>query len=360
MPQAPLPRKPRAAASTTTIRHVAAVAEVSQSTVSNFLNGRQMKMRPSTRQRIEVAIRELGYQRNTAARQLRTGQVQTIGLIVPSVANPFWGEVAHAVEKQALRDDRRILLCNSERDTVREAAYLSELWADGVRAVIVGTSLPEVDHLMPAIERGMQLIMMDREAQPSDPMELVSITTDNYTGTLLAAKHLIELGHRRIGFITGRMATISRHQRFTGYRAALKDAGIHFADELVWLDTDEGGYGDSDGYERGLEGANVLLGLDEPPTAIVALNDMYAIGACAAARRRGLRVPDDMSVVGFDDIFVARLVDPPLTTIAQPVERIAEEALRVIATGVGIHPHLGGPMLPSLVVRDSTASPASL
>ena len=344
-----------------TIRHVAAAANVSQTTVSNYLNGRQTRMRPTTRQRIEVAIRDLGYQRNMAARQLRTGRAQTIGLIVPSVANPFWGGIVQAVEKQALREDRRVLLCNSGRDAVTESAYLNDLWASGVRAVIIATSLPQVEHLIPAVERGMRVIMIDREAQPADPAGLVTISTDNYTGTLLATKHLIELGHRRIGFISGRMATVCRRQRLRGYRAALNDTGIDYADELVWVDSDHAGYGDIDGPERGVEGASALLGLQDPPTAMVTLNDMYAIGACAAVRRRGLRVPYDVSVVGFDDAFVATLVDPPLTTIAQPVDRIAKAALRVITSDrVGPDVRFVGPMLPSLIVRDSTAPPAGL
>jgi DNA-binding LacI/PurR family transcriptional regulator len=342
-----------------TLREVARRARVSPSTVSNLLNGRDDRMRASTRRRVLAAIEELGYQPNSAARQLRTGQVKTIGLVVPSVANPFWGSFAKAVEGQALEYDQHILLCNSERNPAREQAYVAELWADGVRAVIIGSSLPSFDHLRSAVERGMRLVAFDREPQLGDPPGLVTVSVDNRLGGLMATRHLLSLGHRNVGFISGAVATVSRRQRLAGYTEALREAGVPFRPELVWAEGPSDDFGDVDSADRGQQAMRALLRIKDPPSAVVAINDMFAIGACAAAHEEGLRVPRDVSVVGFDDIMIAALYNPPLTTIRQPLEemsRYAVEAIQRLQTDPGERQPAAVLMSPSLVVRKSTAA----
>jgi DNA-binding LacI/PurR family transcriptional regulator len=345
-----------------TIREVATRACVSPSTVSNLLNGRDGRMAAGTRSRILDAINELGYQPNSAARQLRTGQVKTVGLVVPSVANPFWGSFAEAVERQALQFDQQILLCNSERDPAREQMYVDELWASGVRAVIIGSSLPTLDHVRSAMDRGMRVVAFDREPQPSDPPGLVTVGVDNRLGGMIATSHLLSLGHADIGFVSGAIATVSRRQRLAGYREALLHAGAPPRDDLVWARGAGGGFGDVDSADLGQQGMKALLRLRRPPTAIVAINDMYAIGAIAAAHETGLRVPQDVSVVGFDDIMMAALYNPPLTTIRQPVEemtRYAVEAIQRCQQGSAGWQTSSVLMGPSLVVRRSAGPPAS-
>lgn len=343
-----------------TIREVARRAHVSPSTVSNLLNGRDERMRASTRKRILAAIEELGYRPNSAARQLRTGQVKTIGLVVPSVANPFWGGFARAVEGQALEFDQQILLCNSERDPVREQAYVDELWADGIRAVIIGSSLPSFDHLRSAVERGMHLVAFDREPQLGDPAGLVTVSVDNRLGGMMATRHLLSLGHQKIGFISAPIATVSRRQRLAGYSEALQDAGVPFRTEFVWAEGPSDDFGDVDSADRGRQGMKALLRLKERPTAVVAINDMYAIGACAAVREEGLQVPHDVSVVGFDDIMIAAVYNPPLTTVWQPLEemsRYAVEAIQRPQADLAVRQTTSVLMGPSLVIRQSTAAP---
>jgi DNA-binding LacI/PurR family transcriptional regulator len=343
-----------------TIREVARLARVSPSTVSNLINGRDERMRASTRRRVLAAIQELDYQPNSAARQLRTGQVKTIGLVVPSVANPFWGSFAKAVEGQALEYDQQILLCNSERDPAREQAYVDELWADGVRAVIIGSSLPSFDHLRSAVERGMRLVAFDREPQLGDPPGVVTVSVDNRLGGIMATRHLLSLGHQRVGFISGAIATVSRRQRLAGYSEALREAGVPFRTEFVWAAGPNDDFGDADSADRGQQGMKELLRIKDPPTAVVAINDMYAIGACAALHEAGLRVPQDVSVVGFDDIMIAALYNPPLTTIRQPLEEMTRYAVETIqrlrqnpAAGQSTSVLMG----PSLVIRKSAAAP---
>jgi len=344
---------------TPTIADIAHEASVSQSTVSNLLNGRVNRMRPETRERITRAMEKLDYRPSRVARQLRTGNASIVGLVVPSVANPFWGSWARVVEAEALQHGYQLFLCNSERDAAREREYIEQMWSRGLRSVILATSLPDLGHLRPVIDRGLQLIAFDREPQPDDPNGVVNVSIDNELGGYLAAKHCIDLGHRDIGFISGVIATISRRRRFAGYRRALKEAGIPFREELLWADAGDG-YGDVDSTQLGTRGALTLLSLNHPPTALVTVNDMYAIGACAAIRSLGYNVPE-VSVVGFDDIVLAPLYNPPLTTMRQPVQEMAKFAVGAILN------HAEGDdtqsrqrvMAPELVVRDSTAPPNS-
>ncbi|HEX4249497.1 MAG TPA: LacI family DNA-binding transcriptional regulator, partial [Pseudonocardia sp.] len=148
-----------------TIQEVARAAQVSPSTVSNVLNGRDSRMLPATKLRVEQAIERLGYRPNRAARQLRTGRIQLIGLVVPSVANPFWGRFTHLVESVAMQSGFRVLLCNSDRDPARETEYLEELWADGITSVLLCSSLPSIAHVQPYLRRGMTVVAFDRTSQ---------------------------------------------------------------------------------------------------------------------------------------------------------------------------------------------------
>lgn len=344
--------------STVTISDVAKAARTSPSTVSNLLNGRDERMSAQTRRRVLRAMEKLGYQPSRVARQLRTGVSRVVGLVVPSVANPFWGSLARVLEAEALQHGYQVLLCNSERRPDRERSYVDELWADGVRTVVLGTSLPSLSHLVPAIQRGLCLIAFDRESQPDDP-PVVSVSVDNRLGARLVTRHLISLGHRRIGFVSGTIATVSRRQRLAGYQDALAEAGLPLGDKLVWDGGEPDGYGDVESAELGRNGMAALLNLHEPPTALVTINDMYAIGAIAAAQEQGLSVPRDVSVVGFDDIVLARLFNPPLTTVRQPLEDMARYVLDVIRRAD--ETRLGTPSsivaTPELIVRASSAPP---
>ncbi len=345
--------------STVTISDVAKAARVSPSTVSNLLNGRDGQMRARTRSRVLRAMEELGYQPSRVARQLRTGVSRVIGLVVPSVANPFWGSFARVIEAEALQFGYQMLLCNSERRPERERSYVDELWADGVRTVVLGTSLPSLSHLVPAIERGLCLVSLDREAQPDDP-PVVSVSVDNRLGARLVTGHLVSLGHRRIGFVSGALATVSRRQRLAGYRDALVEAGLPLDEDLVWAGGGSEGYGDVEGAELGRKAMAAVLELPDPPTGLVTINDMYAIGAIAAAQERGIAVPKDVSVVGFDDIVLAGLYNPPLTTVRQPLEEMARLVLDFVQRAHGASSQTLSSSIvvgPQLVVRNSSGPP---
>ncbi|MBI5302859.1 MAG: LacI family DNA-binding transcriptional regulator [Chloroflexi bacterium] len=348
-------------ASEVTIEDVARLANVSASTVSNLLNGRTERMRPETLDRVQHAIEQLGYSPNRTARYLKTGHIEMIGVIVPSVANPFYGAFARCIEQAALKHGYQILLGNSERDPERERRYAEEMWSHGIRGLITGSSPLALTHLASLVERGLCIVAFDRSEQSSDALTIDSISVDNVRAAQIATQHLISLGHRRIGFLTGPVRTINRLQRLGGYRRALTDAGIAHDPDLIWEKSLASGFGDTEGIELGRQGVTELLGRANRPTALVAINDMYALGAYAGARDLGRRIPDDLSIVGIDDIVLAQVVDPPLTTVRQPLNEMAATAVETIIQRIenkssDAPQHVT--LAPELIVRKSTTKPS--
>lgn len=345
-----------------TIQHVAEAAGVSPSTVSNLLNGRTNRMVPATRDRITQAIAELGYRPNRAARQLRNGRTQTIGLVVPSVGNPFWGAFAREIEIAALAAGCSVFLCNSERDPERERRYVEELWEDGVRGIILCTSLPSLEHVTHIIDQGLQLVTFDRPAQADDPESVISISIDNDVAGYLATKHLLDLGHTAMTFVSGSLRSVNRQGRYRGFQTAIEEAGLDASTmpQLAGLDTVP--FGDVEAADLGRNAAHSLFsGTGPAPTAVVAINDMTALGFCRGLRDLGLVVGQDVSVVGFDDIILADLYDPPLTTVRQPISRMAKLAIDEAVSrddGTALESTGRSVLLrPELVVRASSAPP---
>jgi DNA-binding LacI/PurR family transcriptional regulator len=283
------------------------------------------------------------------------------------VANPFWGTFARHLEAAALVAGYRVLLCNSERDPDRERDYLEELWADGVRGVVLCSALPSLAHVLPLVERGLALVAFDRTTQTGDLPSLVNISVDNAVGAELATRHLLALGHRRLAFVSGSLRSVNRRARLRGFEAALEEFGLTVDDALVWSGGSDDRLGDLNLPDLGRAAARELLAADRPPTAIVAINDMCALGVFAGARDAGLRVGADVSVVGFDDIVLADLASPPLTTVRQPLPAMADAAFAHLRAtlddagpGTGSNGAAGSSLLmrPELVVRASTGPPA--
>ena len=343
------------------IRDVASLAGTSVSTVSNLLNGRPDRMRPETVQRIEEAIDRLGYRPSWAARQLKTGFAPVIGLLVPSVANPFHGAVARAVEVAAQARGFKVVLGNSLRDPSRERQYAEDFFDFGIRGVIAGSSPFDLDHFGELIKRGLSIVAFDlvTTGEGNKPA-MDSVSIDNRRAGYLATQHLIDLGHRRIGYISGATPTMSRRDRLEGYRDALAGAGIDVDPRLIAAGDGARGYDDTHAAEHGRAAAHDLLRLEDPPTGLIGLNDMHAFGACAAVRDQGGSVPGDVSVVGIDDIALASLFSPPLTTVHQPIEELSEAAVDLLTKRIG-GSEPGRPRHvvfdPHLVVRGSSAAP---
>lgn len=346
-----------------TIKDVARLAGVSLSTVSNALNDRSGKMAQETADRVHSAIDALGYVPHGAARQLKRGYANIIGVLVPSVANPFWGEFVRAVEEAAFPLDFGVLVGSSDRSRERERAYAESMYQQGIRTVIFASSPVSLEHLGELARRGLFIVTFDRRFHEGDFANVDCVTVDNAYGSAMATQHLLDLGHRRIGFLSGPIETESRKDRHDGYRAALAEAAIAPRPSWLWegLGDGSGAFGDAAAADLGRAGALELLSRPEPVTAIVAVNDMLALGAFAGVRATGLKVGRDVSIVGFDDIVIAGLVEPGLTTIRQPIRQMAKSAVDLLVDR--LHPDADGRRVvpgdfkPELVVRRSTGPP---
>ena len=340
-----------------TIHDVARRAGVSTSTVSNVLNGRHERMRADTSERVIRAVEELGYAPNQMARGLKVGILPTIGLIVPSVANPFWGSFALCVEHAALARNCQVMLCNGERDPVREQRYAESMLARGIRGVILGSSPMTLSHMAGVVRRGLQLVVFDREALEGDGPRFDSVRVDNASGVRMAVGHLLGLGQRRIGFISGPISSASRGERLAAYRAALEAGGVAPDPGLVWTADASPGPVDEEGSGVGRIAAAALLRRPDPPTAFFAINDTTAFGVYAGVREAGLRIPEDVSVVGFDDIPLCGVVNPPLSTVRQPLDNLMRSAVDLLLDRVAnrsSHPAVRLTLPPELVLRGST------
>ncbi|WP_322085537.1 LacI family DNA-binding transcriptional regulator [Burkholderia sp. BCC1999] len=343
-----------------TIQDVARHAAVSVSTVSNVLNGRTGQMKPETLDRVKAAMDALQYRPSTLARQLKTGQTPLVGLLVPSMANPMYGYIAREVETCAQEQyGHRVLIGNTYRDARKEASFFDDLFAHGVRRVIVISSLADESHLERAAERGMTVVSYDRRATPGEPSKVDHVTADNEAAARLATRCLVEAGHTRLAFATVAGITVSRSDKIRGFLAAARDAGLDGHAQVL-----DGGpaneYGDAVIVDVGRALGAALAADPARPTGIVAVNDLFALGLMAGLRDGGLRVPDDVSVIGMDGHFLSAISYPALTTVQLPVTEMAEEMVRRV-----MRPDGDGPSAPeqcvftgvTLVERASVAPP---
>jgi len=304
-----------------TIEDVARSAGVSISTVSNLLNGRVERMGRDTRTRVEQAIAALGFQPSRAARLLKTGHTPMLGLLVPSIANPLYGALARAIETAAQTNHRyRVVLGNTYRDPAQEASFFDDLLSHGVRGVILVSSLAEEEHLRTAIDRGLVAVSYDRRQSPGDTLRADHVSVDNVEAGRLAAAHLLGLGHRHLAFAMPSGMTTSRRAKIDGINAAVPRSG---GTAEVVAGPAAHDYGDTDMAELGRDLAGEIARLRPRPTAVIAVNDLLAIGLIAGLRDHGLQVPADMSVVGFEDIFLSSLIRPTLTSVRFPIAEMA-------------------------------------
>jgi len=331
-----------------TIKDVARLADVSTATVSHVINDTRY-VSDELRARVLDAMEVLNYRPNVLAQGLRRGETHTIGLVVPDNANPFFAEVARVVEDVGFDRGYSVILCNTGDDLERERAYIDVLIAKQVDGIIFIAAGDHHKHLAELTDANVPLVLADRDVAQSG-VDVVLV--DNELGGHRATEHLLDLGHRRIGCIAGPSEATPSADRVKGYARALREAGVPVQQSLI----EPGDFR----YEGGEEAAARLLSLDSLPSAVFACNDLMAIGALRAIRRAGLRVPEDISVVGFDDIVLASAVSPALTTVAQPVEQLAKISTELLLSRIeGESPSdLARIVLDTeLVVRNSSASP---
>ena len=302
----------------TTMRDVANHVGVSIATVSHVINNTRY-VSEELRQRIMEAMDELGYQRNALARALRSKQSHTLGVIVPDITNPFFAELTRDIEDIAFAQGFSVILCNSNSDLGKEilhTKHLNEKQVDGVIFVAAGE---HSEHIYTLQKRGIATVLIERGGAE----DLDAVLIDNKQGGYKATQHLLELGHRHIACIAGPSKHTLRAHRVTGYRQALQDAGVSVREELIV----NGDFTTGGGYQLATE---LLTAVSPPPTAIFACNDLMAMGAIRAARENGYIVPDDLSVVGFDNISLASVMHPALTTVALPICDLGQTAVHIL------------------------------
>jgi DNA-binding LacI/PurR family transcriptional regulator len=332
-----------------TIRDVAERADVSVATVSYVVN-RTRSVAEGTRSRVQAAISELGYEPNSAARGLKSHRVATIGLVVPDLLNQFFATLVAGLESAAAERDVLVVLCSTEGSQEREAHYARLLRGrrmDGV-VYLTGTGRPPASLVKLASDE--PVVFVD-ERLPGVEVPFVGVA--NRSGARDVMRAVLAAGHERIGIIGGPPALWTAEQRLAGYREALAAAGID-PDTVPLV---AGDYREPSGHTAAAE----LLDRAEPPTAIVAANDLMAIGALTCARERGLHVPRDLSIAGFDDIPLARLLQPALTTVRQPAWELGREAAELLFARIDDPSGAPGRTeLPAeLVQRDSVIPPSS-
>jgi LacI family transcriptional regulator len=300
------------------ITDVAQRAGVSISTVSRVLNNSDYPIRPETRQKVLEAIEELQFRPNDVARSLLLKQTHTIGLIVPDISNPYYPELSLGVEATASEHGYAVIFCNTSRRPEKVEYYLDVLLqkrADGIIIAGGGTDLSQISQ--GTLRSDTKIALVGKHHLP-----FPSVQVDNFGAALEITSHLLNLGHRHIAFISGPPNLTSVQDRLAGYKASLEERGISEDNRLIC----EGDFGAESGYSATLS----LLRGEPTPTAIFAANDRMAISAMAAAADVGLRVPNDLTVVGFDDIITASLVRPSLTTVALPAYEIGASAMRLM------------------------------
>jgi LacI family transcriptional regulator len=329
---------------TPTLADVANHAGVSTMTASRALNGRS-GVSQSTRDRVVASSKALGYVANISARGLVGGRMNILGMVVPDLATQYTGEVVAGAGEAANELGFDLLLYTTSSDVGRErerAVLLTNGLADGILAVLP----QDPENVLGALSKsGIPVVIVDHRGAITN---LPAIAVDNYTGARLAVEHLVALGHRRIGFLEGVGDVDCSRERLRGYREGLLNAGIEFDQGLVR----PGEFKQPNGFQA----TTALLEQAAPPTAIFAANDLSAFGAIEAIKERGLRVPDDVSVVGFDDIPMASQIFPTLTTVRQPLHQMGASAVNLLVSMVvGLNPVTQRIHLPTeLIVRAST------
>ncbi|ATO12700.1 LacI family transcriptional regulator [Micromonospora sp. WMMA2032] len=328
-----------------TIATIARLAGVSVPTVSRVVNGRS-DVSPQTRERIEQLLARHGYRRRPPSMRASSG---LIDLVFNDLDSPWAVEIIRGVEDVAHAAGIGTVVSAIHRRTSSARQWLHNLRVRSTEGVIFVTSTLEAPLQAELSRLNLPVVIVDPAGVP--PQEAPAIGATNWVGSLRATEYLLGLGHRRIGFIGGPAHLMCSRARLDGYRAALEAAGLGVDDELIR----PGNFY----HEAGFTGGERLLALPDPPTAIFAASDQMALGAYEAVRRRGLRVPDDVSVVGFDDLPEARWCSPPLTTVRQPLAEMGMLAARTVlrlARGERTESRRVE-LTTELVVRDSAARP---
>jgi len=327
-----------------TIYDVAREAGVSIATVSNVMNGKG-KVSKKRSELIVKVMEKLNYQPSAIASALVGKKTFTLGLLLPDISNPFFAELARAIEDEAHDSGYCVMICSTDNKDERVERYLSLLEQKRVDGIMIGTGVENTILLSRLQAESIPIVQIAREnALPS----VNTVVTDDEMGGRLAARHLAELGHRRIAILSENLRVSSSRERIQGCRRELEERDIPLEDRNIVICEFS--------VEEGRRGARELLNRSDKPTALFCCNDLLAIGAMQVAKQLGIQVPEQLSIVGFDDTLLATVSDPPLTTVAQPIEQMGKHAVSLLVDDLinGVSDNSRIVLCPELRVRRST------
>ncbi len=338
-----------------TIRDVAALAGVSIATASRVLNDSSYPVRPQLRQKVKEAAEKLEYAPNTMAQSLRKEICRDVALIVPNLSNPFYLQAVLGVGEALSSGSYNMIFCNTMHDPDREQAFLRQLYERQVKGVILSSVAEGTAELVQKfIQRGMKFVLLD---QKLPNVESPAIHYDSRSGAKMAVEHLLSQGHRRIAFATTSLVRFTRTEIYNGYREALQSAGLQPSPALLFeCAISKAGRGSDYELNIGRQIAEDFCRRGCPATAIVCINDMVAIGLIQTLVKNGVRVPEDVSVIGFDDIPIAGAFIPALTTVHYPAQEIGRLAALMLMDSIqsdSDQTALSMTLTPTLILRDS-------
>lgn len=329
------------------IKEVALKAGVSTATVSYVLNNTR-PISEEVKKRVRKAAQELDYQPSTLARSLRKNKTFTIGIIIPDNRNPYFADILRGMEDTFFESGYSVFLCNSDRNTEKETKYFEALVNRNVDGIALIPSETDTNESFRLRQLKKPLVIVDR-ILPDFPSSVIQM--DNVEGAYDAVKYLCQLGHRRIACLAGPKEVPTSQQRIEGYKKALKEAGISVEADLII-------HGDFQ-IESGIKFFPLIRALPQKPTAIFSCNDLMAIGLLKAARKAGCRIPEDCSIIGYDDILISSHVTPSLTTMAQPRYEMGKTAAEMLMSKIAdpTSPELKT-LKAKLIVRESCDKPS--
>lgn len=330
-----------------TLQIIADQTGLSVTTVSRILNNKSQKYRISDRAKLLVleTARQLNYRPNQVARSLRLKKTQTIGLIVPDISNPFFAHVTRNIQKNVFNNGYSLIVCNTDEDINNEKEQLELLRRKNVDGFIIMAVGIEYEHIIDLQRDNIPFVLLDR---CFEEVNTNSVVVDNFDGAFLATEHLIQNGHRRIAIIQGLVNTYTNSVRVEGYRYALKKYNIPIEESLI--------VGNDFREENGYIETKLLLNMDQPPTAIFTTSDLITLGAYKTIHEENLSIPDDISIIAFDDIDFAKYLQAPLTVIRQPENMMGEAAVKLLFEDINNSSsnHKKRIVLkPELIIRDS-------
>jgi DNA-binding LacI/PurR family transcriptional regulator len=297
-----------------TLRDVAKVAGVSIATASRVLNNHEY-VSEKTRNKVLSAVEDLGYRPSRLAVGLRTGRTRIFGLIISDIGNPYFASVVRGIEDIAYANGYNLILCNSDEDPEKEELYINVFLDSAVSGAIIACAREDSMCGGKLLDAGIPIVAMDRRMMN---FNVDTVITNNVKGAYEAVIHLIEQGHRKIGFIGGPLHTTTGRERWEGYKKALSEHGYELNQDLIKLGNFK--------QRSGQEAASELLEKDDRPTALFAANNFMTLGALNSIHDKGLKIPDEIAIVGFDDLPWAQSLDPPLTAVEQSANELGKTA----------------------------------